>query len=251
MSSDPIKCIISILYSKLMGDLYSIIKSSKKINRRDLEQKLKEKQISCSVDDLNECLNKLELEEFIKTEKLAIKSQQAIGPIKYQKNAPKTEILIFFKNNSFNEIKHKYNEMKKNLENDLKRREKKKYICPKCGEENDENIASRTKYKCQRCGLDFLKKSEDVTDLRIKCIDIIGVLDELFREEEKNSNTGINANYLHYLNSKYGKNFNNDGNDIFEEDPNTFINETINNLKDDEKILFYRFVEEFSNYKKK
>ena len=249
MSSDPIKFIMAILYRPLMGELYSIIKSAKKIKRNDLEKKLSEKQI-LNTKDVNNCLKKLELEDFIRTEKLPIKVQYTSGPMKIQKNAPKFEYLIIFKNYPFNEIKNKYNETKKNLEKDLKNREEKKYICPNCKDEKDANLASRTDFKCKNCQIKFINKSEDVIDLRTKCNEIFDLLDELFKEEEKNSNTGINANYSHYLNSKYGKNFTSNGNDIFEEDPNTFINETINNLKDDEKITFYNLIEEFSNSKK-
>jgi len=42
MSSDPIKNILRILYDDLTSGVYSILKSVKKIQRPDLERKLKE-----------------------------------------------------------------------------------------------------------------------------------------------------------------------------------------------------------------
>ena len=250
MSSDPIRNIISILYDEVTSAIYCILKSKKKMKREDLESKLKEQGFT-NIQDIGTYIGKLIKDDFIRGE-IQTRKNTAEGPRKYQKGTIKTDILIF-NNIGINILKNKYDTMKENLKNDFKEREKKKYICKKCGGPPlDENLASRTDFKCKNCDKKYEKISEDLTELRKKCNDILEVLDDLFKEEENNSNTGINSYYNNYLTSKYGKNYNNNNqaNETFEEDPDSYIFKTLNNLQYKGKMNFYELVEGFISKKK-
>ena len=252
MSSDPIKNILTILYDDLTSRVYCILKSAKRMKRTDLENKLREQGLT-NMQDLSKCIGKLVKEDFIRNDNQKIKNQPNDGiNKKYQKGATQIQILIF-NNVSINVIKNKYENMKEKLKNDFKEREKRKYVCPKCGEQPiDQNLASRTNFKCRNCERNLVNISEDLSDLRKKCNEILEVLDELFKEEENNSNTGINSYYNNYLTSKYGKNFNNNNhtNETFEEDPDSYIFKTLNHLQDKGKMNFYELVEGFISKKK-
>ena len=143
--------------------------------------------------------------------------------------------------------------MKKKLKDDFKEKETKKFQCPKCELIKDEYDASITSFICPKCNIKFNSIVEDVTNLRKKCDEIIEVLDELFREEENNINTEITRYYNDYLTAKFGKNFNNENNieDVFEEDHDSYINKTLDNLQEKDKINFYELVEGFIRAKKK
>ena len=219
MSSDLIKNILRILYDDIISGIYCILKSSKQITKQDLENKLREQ--NYSFNDLGSYIGRMVKEGFIDRNMQTIKIQPTQGERKYQK-APKIEILRL-KNFSFNTLKSQYETMKKTLKADLKKREEKKYNCPKCNIEENENIASRNNFKCKNCGITLNKTSEDVSELRRKCNEIIEVLDELFKEEENNNSTGINNYYNNYLTAKFGKNFGDAGEDVFEEDNDSYI----------------------------
>jgi len=256
MSSDPIKNILRILYDDLTSRVYSIIKSVKKINRIELEKKLKEQLNNINLDSqsLNLALGKLDKESFIKIHKEDIKQKNNTGdaPRLYKRGPTKIEVYTY-NNISINLLSNKYNEMKNNLRKNLKEREERKYTCLKCQVVRNENFASRDNYKCQICGKDYIKGSEDVSDISKKCEEIFEILDELFKEEENNANTGINTYYKKYLTSKYGKNFNNDNKvrDTFEEDEDSYINKTINHLNDNKKLFLYELIESLNRSKKK
>lgn len=250
MSSDPIKNILRILYDDLTSGVYSILKSVKKIQRPDLERKLKEQ--NYEYQNLKSVIGQLEKDDFIKIENINIKPPPLQkGDIrKYQKS---TKVDVYKYNHiSINFIKNKYEEMKEKLNKDLAEREKQKFLCMTCGRQADENFASRDGYKCPDCRKEYTKNVEDVADIRKKCNNIIEILDELFLEEENNSNAGINSNINNYLSSKYGKIFNGDNKprDTFEEDHDSYINETMEHLTDKTKMNFYELVETYIRKKK-
>ena len=78
MSSDPIKNILRILYDDLTSRVYCIIKSSKKILRTDLEQKLKESGIY-DLQNLDSAIGKLEKENFIISKREKVERQSSDG----------------------------------------------------------------------------------------------------------------------------------------------------------------------------
>ena len=249
MSSDHIKNILAILYDEITSGIYCIMKSKKKIERTELENKLREKRYNFK--DLNLNLGKLIKCDFIDRSQQIIKNGPTEGVRRVQKPT-KLEILTF-KNPSIKLLKSQYEDMKKQLFSDLEERQKKKYICPKCKAEIYQIYdASRIDFKCKKCGSNLENIAENVIDLRIKCQEIINVIDELFKEEEKNSNTGVNYYYNNYLTSKFGKNyFNNNDLDSFEEDQDNYICKTLNNLQEKDKMNFYELVEGFIRSKKK
>ena len=251
MSSDPIKNILRILYDDLTSRVYCIIKSTKKIRRAELELKLRESGIIINDSQfLNSALFNLEKENFIRTKKEKIEREPGDAPRLYQKGHNKTESYSF-NNININILSNKYNEMKKNLKENLKQREERKYKCPICQVEKNENFASRDNYKCPNCQKDYIKSAEDISEINRRCEIILEFLDKLFKEEENNASTGINNYYKNYLSSKYGKNYNNDNKvkDTFEEDHDSYICETLDHLND--KLKFYELVEGYIRAKKK
>ena len=252
MSSDPIKNILTILYDELTSRVYYILRTKKRMSRNELEITLKQQGFN-NLQDLSKCIGKLVKEDFIKNETQKIKNQpNEAGNRKFQRGPTQIQILVF-NNININVIKSKYESMKEKLRNDFKEREKKKYVCLKCQEQPiDQNLASRTKFKCKNCDRTLVNISEDLSELRKKCNEILEVLDELFKEEENNSNSGINSYYNNYLTSKYGKNYNNNikGSETFEEDHDSYINKTLDQLSDKGKMNFYELVEGFISKKK-
>ena len=258
MSSDPIKNILRILYDDLTSRVYCIIKSSKKILRTDLEQKLKELRFY-DLQNLDSAIAKLEKENFITSIREKAERPSGDAPILFKERGHGKVDIYKFNNININLLSKKYNEMKKSLKNNLKERGDKKYFCPKCNEQTNENFASRNNYKCRNCGRDYEKASEDIADINKKCEMIFEVLDELFKEEESNASTGINSFYKNYLSSKYGKNYYNDNKikDTFEEDHDSYLYETleyVEHLNENEKknkLIFYELVEGYIRAKKK
>ena len=246
MSGEPIKNIIRILYDDLTSAVFSIIKTYQKRLRNELEAKLKEN--GYEITNLDNSLGQLKNIGIIKIED---KPQQP--QIKGGRKMLKQSMVKLYKYNGvdINSLKNKYEQMKKNMRNDLEERVKKKYICKKCGIQRDDNMASRTKFQCEVCKIPYSKNEEDISDLNKKCNIIFEVLDELFAEEENNSNYGASSNINNYLSSKYGKNFIGENKDTFEEDHESYIYQTIENLPDKSKSNFYELVEGFLRSKKK
>lgn len=246
MSGEPIKNIIRILYDDLTSAVFSIIKTYQKRLRNELEAKLKEQ--GYEITNLDNSLGQLKNIGIIKIED---KSQQP--QIKGGRKMLKQSMIKLYKYNGvdINSLKNKYEQMKKNMRNDLDERVKNKYICKKCGIQRDDNMASRTKFQCEVCKIPYSKNEEDISDLNKKCSIIFEVLDELFAEEENNSNYGASSNINNYLSSKYGKNFIGENRDTFEEDHDSYIYQTIENLPDKSKSNFYELVEGFLRSKKK
>jgi len=246
MSGDPIKNIIRILYDDLTSAVFSVIKTYQKRLRNELEAKLKEQ--GYEIINLDNSIGQLKNLGFIKIED---KPQQPQN--KNERKMSRKSMIKLYKYNDvdINSLKNKYEQMKKNIRNDLDERIKNKYTCKKCGIQVDDNMASRTEYKCAICKILYDRKKEDVSDLNKKCNIILEVLDELFSEAENNSNYGANSNINNYLSSKYGKNFIGENRDIFEEDHESYIYQTIENLPDKSKPNFYELVEGFMRSKKK
>ena len=247
MSSDYIKNILTILYDEITSRVYSILKTAKKMKREDLETKLREEG---HYEDLDSALGNLARQGFIVTE-----SEKKVVPkegiIKVRRGDNKIENIIF-KNPSINILRGQYEKMKKKLKDDFKEKETKKFHCPNCLITKNEYDASMDSFICKNCKNKYIVIGEDVTILRKKCDEIIEVLDELFKEEESNINTEITRYYNDYLTAKFGKNFNNENNiDVFEEDHETYINKTLDNLPEKDKINFYELVEGFIRTKKK
>ena len=123
MSSDPIKTILAILLDEITSEIYFIIKTAKKIKKSDLENKLREKRYNLKEPELRERLNKLMKEDFIRNEFEVIHNQTS-EPRKYVKGSQREEV---FKINNIDVslLKSKYEEMKKNLLNNFKEKEKK------------------------------------------------------------------------------------------------------------------------------
>ena len=250
MSTENIKNILTILFDELTSGIYCIVKSAKEIKRSDLEEKLKEK--GYNYKDLNYNLGVLMRYDFIEKSQQIINNEPIEGIRKYQK--PTQIELIKIKNQSIMQLKNPYEKMKKNLFFDLESREKKRFLCLKCRkEELNEYDASMNKFKCRNCGSYLENISEkNVGELRRKCNEILDVLDNLFKEEEKNSKTGINYYYNTYLTSKFGKNyFKSNATDVFEEDHDNYICKTLDNLDAKDKMIFYELVEGFIRAKKK
>ena len=251
MSSDYIKNILTILYDEMTSRVYSILKTAKKMKKEDLDKKLKEEG---HYEDLDPILGRLARQGFIVTE-----SEKKVlpkeGTYKFKRGDNRIENIIF-KNLSINVLKGPYEKMKKKLKEDFKEKETKKFQCIKCLIIKNEYDASRDLFICPNCKIKYNSIGEDVTNLRKKCDEIIEVLDDLFKEEENNNNTEITRYYNDYLTAKFGKNFNNPNNikDVFEEDHESYINKTLDNLEKKEekdKINFYELVEGFIRLKKK
>lgn len=246
MSGEPIKNIIRILYDDLTSAVFSIIKTHQKRLRNELEANLKEQRYEIS--NLDSSLGQLKNLGIISIEDKPLQSQN-----KTEKKNSRQSMIKLYKYNDvdINSLKNKYEQMKKNLKNDLDERTKNKYTCKKCHKQRDDNMASREGYKCPDCKIPYHRNEEDVPDLYKKCNIIFDVLDELFAEEESNGNYGANSNINNYLSSKYGKNFIGESKDIFEEDHESYIYQTIENLPDKSKLNFYELVEGFIRSKKK
>ena len=246
MSGEPIKNIIRILYDDLTSAVFSVIKTYQKRLRNELEAKLKEQ--GYEISNLDNSIGQLKNLGIIKIED---KPQQPQNRNE-RKMSRKSMIKLYIYNGiDINSLKNKYEQMKKNMRNDLDERVKNKYICKKCLIQRDDNKASRTNFQCEFCKIPYCKKEEDISDLNKKCNIIFEVLDELFAEEENNSNYGSNSNINNYLSSKYGKNFIGENKETFEEDHESYINQTIEELPDKSKLNFYELVEGFMRSKKK
>ena len=246
MSGEPIKNIIRILYDDLTSAVFSVIKTYQKRLRNELEAKLKEQ--GYEISNLDNCIGQLKNLGIIKIEDKPQQSQNR----NERKMSRKSMIKLYIYNGiDINSLKNKYEQMKKNMRNDLDERVKNKYICKKCLIQRDDNKASRTNFQCEFCKIPYCKKEEDISDLNKKCNIIFEVLDELFAEEENNSNYGSNSNINNYLSSKYGKNFIGENKDTFEEDHESYIYQTIENLPEKSKSNFYELVEGFLRSKKK
>ena len=253
MSSDYIKNILIILYDEMTSRVYSILKTAQKMKKEDLDKKLKEEG---HYEDLNPILGRLALQGFIITEQEK-KTLPKEGVTRFKRGDNRIENIIF-KNPSINVLKGPYEEMKRKLREEFKEKETKKLQCTKCGNIKSEYDASMTLFICPSCKIKYVPIGEDVANLRKKCEEIIEVLDELFKEEENNSNTEITRYYNDYLTAKFGKNFSNENNieDVFEEDHESYINKTLDYLekkdeKDKDKCNFYELVEGFIRAKKK
>ena len=238
MSSDYIKNILIILYDEMTSRVYSILKTAKKMKKEDLDP----------------ILGRLARQGFIITEQEK-KTLPKEGVTRFKRGDNRIENIIF-KNPSINVLKGPYEEMKRKLREEFKEKETKKYQCTKCGFIKNHYDASMDSFICPSCKIKYVPIGEDVANLRKKCEEIIEVLDELFKEEENNINTEITRYYNDYLTAKFGKNFSNENNieDVFEEDHESYINKTLDNLEKKEekdKYNFYELVEGFIRTKKK
>jgi hypothetical protein len=120
MSGEPIKNIIRILYDDLTSAVFSIIKTYQKRLRNELEAKLKEN--GYEITNLDNSLGQLKNIGIIKIEDKPTQPQ-----IKGGRKMLKQSMVKLYKYNGvdINSLKNKYEQMKKNMRNDLDERVKK------------------------------------------------------------------------------------------------------------------------------
>ena len=260
MSSDPAEDIISILYGRIEGKIYSIMKTKKKLTTTEL--KSEKILLNVPLNELDSAIAILREEKFIEEEEIKV----LIDPKqKGTKKNIKKETLIKFKENfDFNTLYDNYKYLKDDIKNDFIKKEEEKYECEKCQKKLDENLASRDNYTCPTCGNRYKENKENYSDIKKKCNEIFELLDERFEIKLNNSSASKSSANMKYLEAKYGNNvFNNDefkfiekdknGMKIIENDP--YIESTLEELskkeKKAERFAFYELIEAFKKYKKK
>ena len=260
MSSDPAEDIISILYGRFEGIIYSIMKTKKKLTMTELlsEKLLKNE----ALDKLDPAIGKLREAKFIEGEE----KTSLIDPKgKNTKKNTRTETLLKFNENfDFKTLNDSYKYLKEDIKNYFKEQEEQKYECEKCKKKLDENLASRDNYICPTCEVHYKENKENYSDIKKRCNEIFEILDEKFELKLNNSSTSKSSANMRYLEAKYGNNvFNNDefkfiekdknGMKIIENDP--YVESTLEDLskkeKKAERFAFYELIEAFKKYKKK
>lgn len=250
MFDDPVEDIIKILYGPLEGKIYSFMKTKKKITLEDFRANFG--------NEYNDALDSLKSAEFIKQlERIAPQE-----PNEQKKPKGKNRITEFFYNDKFDFgfLFNKYKELKRAMEENIKKKENEIYQCLKCGENFNENLAVRNNYKCYKCNQELYRNDkEDLSDIKIKMKEIWEILDKRFKIKLENLNQEIYSDNYNYIKAKFGNEelkdiSNKNKNPEFEKDNEPYVLNTLNGLNnsnEEEKLIFYELVEAFSKSKKK
>ena len=254
MLSDPAEDIIKILYGPTEAKIYSIMKSKKKISEPELKSLLDNNDLI----HFDKAVSLFQRENFINVIQKDLPPDPKV--LRRQKGTTKINEIKFNEKFDFNTLFGKYKFLKKNIDEDIRKKENEKFFCKKCKKLLSENLASRDNFICLTCNLKFSENEVDFTDFKRKCKIIWDILDDRFKKKLDNLNQENYSNYINYLKSKYGNSIisndkTNNQSCIIEEENEPYISSTLKDLersnKNNEQFVFYELIQAYNKYKKK